>query len=122
MTVAFDPQRGSWMFVIDLPAGPDGRRRQMRRRGFTTDKLAQRAEEGAKRQFGCTDLAADGTVAAELTQWLSERELDLAATAVQLSQRCTEVHHPVPRSPVTVHIGQTHGPRPIQASHRARRA
>ncbi len=82
MTVAFDPKRGSWMFVIDLPPGPDGRRRQMRRRGFTTDKLAQRAEEAAKQQFGSTDLAADGSVAAELIQWLGERELDLAATTL----------------------------------------
>jgi hypothetical protein len=70
------------MFVIDLPAGPDGRRRQMRRRGFKTDKLAQRAEDAAKQQFGRTDLGADGTVAAELSQWLGERELDLAATTL----------------------------------------
>jgi integrase len=70
------------MFVIDLPSGPDGRRRQMRRRGFKTDKLAQRAEDAAKQQFGRTDLAADGSVAAELTQWLGERELDLAATTL----------------------------------------
>lgn len=70
------------MFVIDLPPGPDGRRRQMRRRGFQTEALARRAEEAARQQFGRADLAADGTVAAELTQWLGERELDLAPTTL----------------------------------------
>jgi hypothetical protein len=32
MTVRCDG--GSWMFVIDLPRGEDGKRRQMRRRGL----------------------------------------------------------------------------------------
>jgi Arm DNA-binding domain len=82
MSVAFDARRGTWTFVLDLPTGPDGRRRQMHRRGFTSDKLARRAEDEARQQFGCTDLAADGSVAAELTQWLGERELDLAATTL----------------------------------------
>ena len=52
MAVRFDPKRQSWMFVIDLPAGPDGRRRQMFRRGFKTETLASREEKLAKQQFG----------------------------------------------------------------------
>jgi integrase len=82
MAVRFDSKRKSWMFVIDLPPGPDGRRRQMFRRGFKTEALAAREEKLAKQQFGRTDLAADGTVAAELTQWLGERELDVAVTTL----------------------------------------
>ena len=82
MAVRFDPRPQTWTFVIDLPCGPDGRRRQMFRRGFKTEALALREEKLAKQQFGRVDLAANGTVAAELTQWLSERELDLAVTTL----------------------------------------
>lgn len=38
-----DPKAGTWWFVVDLPAGPGGRRRQARRRGFQTKKDAQAA-------------------------------------------------------------------------------
>jgi integrase len=82
MAVRYDPKRKSWYFVIDLPRGEDGRRRQMFRRGFTSEKQAAREEQLARQQFGQTDLAADGTVAAELIQWLGERELDVAATTL----------------------------------------
>lgn len=82
MAVRFDTKRQTWMFVIDLPAGPDGRRRQMFRRGFANEALAGRQEKLAKEQFGKTDLSADGTVAAELRQWLGERELDVAVTTL----------------------------------------
>jgi hypothetical protein len=44
--------------------------------------VALREEKLAKQQFGRTDLAADDTVAAELLQWLGERELDLAVTTL----------------------------------------
>ena len=33
---------GAWFFIVDVP-GPSGRRRQVRRRGFTTKKAAARA-------------------------------------------------------------------------------
>jgi integrase len=82
MAVRYDDKRKSWMFVIDLPTGPDGKRRQMFRRGFVSEKAALREEQLAKHQFGKVDLAADGTVAAELSQWLGERELDIAVTTL----------------------------------------
>jgi integrase len=41
-----------------------------------------REEQTAKQQFGKVDLAADGSVAAELTQWLGERELHIAVTTL----------------------------------------
>jgi hypothetical protein len=82
MAVRFDPRRQTWTFVIDLPSGPDGRRRQMFRRGFKTEAMAVREEKLAKEQFGRTDLSADGTLAAERLQWLGERELDLAVTTL----------------------------------------
>jgi integrase len=38
-----DDRTGTWGFVVDLGAGPQGQRRQARRRGFTTKKAAQEA-------------------------------------------------------------------------------
>ncbi len=82
MAVRYDPKLKSWYFVIDLPRGEDGKRRQLFRRGFTSEKHAAREEQLARQQFGQTDLAADDTVAAELMQWLQEREIDVAATTL----------------------------------------
>ncbi|HCT75140.1 MAG TPA: recombinase XerD [Micromonosporaceae bacterium] len=82
MAVHFDAKSKSWLFVIDLPAGTDGKRRQMKRRGFRTEPEADQAERTAKQQFGKADLAANGTVAAELSAWLEERELDIAVTSL----------------------------------------
>ncbi len=36
-----DETTGTWWFVVDLGPGPDGKRRQARRRGFPTKKAAQ---------------------------------------------------------------------------------
>src|SRR5262245_32901502 len=82
MAGRYDAKRKSWMFVIDLPVGVDERRRQMLRRGFKSENAARREERSAKQQFGRTDLSADGSVAAELSHWLAERELDVAATTL----------------------------------------
>jgi len=82
MSVRYDAKHKSWYFVIDLPRGDDGKRNQHFRRGFKTAKLAERAEEAARKQFGEASLSADGTVAAELSNWLEERELDVAKTTL----------------------------------------
>jgi hypothetical protein len=82
MAVHYDEERNSWEFVIDLPRGDDGKRKQMHRRGFETERLALRAEEVSRKQFGNADLAVDGTVVAEFTEWLKERELDVAVTTL----------------------------------------
>ncbi len=82
MTVHHDTKRNTWYYVIDLPRGEDGKRKQKWCRGFKTEKLAQRAEALACEQFGQADLAADGTVSAELIRWLEERELDVAVTTL----------------------------------------
>jgi hypothetical protein len=55
--------------------------------GLPDRKLAQQAEDLARRQFGQVDLAADGTLAAELAMWLEERELDVAATTLERRDR-----------------------------------
>jgi hypothetical protein len=82
MAVGRDPNGKTWFFVTDLPAGPDGKRRQMRRRGFPSEKLARAEQRAVQARFGAVDLSADGTVAAELERWLHERELDLSVTGL----------------------------------------
>lgn len=52
MTVGRDPNRKTWHFVIDLPVGPDGRRRQMRRRGFRSERVARDRVRAALQRFG----------------------------------------------------------------------
>ena len=37
------PRSGTWWFIVDLPPGGDGRRRQAKRRGFRTKAEAQAA-------------------------------------------------------------------------------
>jgi hypothetical protein len=82
MAVYFDASHSTWYFVIDLPRSRDGKRKQMRRRGFRSERLASRAEGLARLQFSKADLCADGTVGAELAAWLTERELDVARTTL----------------------------------------
>ena len=41
-----DPKPGTWWFIVDLGKGPNGKRRQARRHGFTTK--AQALEELTK--------------------------------------------------------------------------
>jgi integrase len=42
-SVRRDQTRGTWLYVIDLPPGPDRKRRQKWKRGFLTKKAAQEA-------------------------------------------------------------------------------
>jgi integrase len=72
----------NWFFVIDLPPGDDGKRRQHKRRGFQTQAAAEKAETDARKAYGEAAIGADGSVAAELTAWLSERELDIEETTL----------------------------------------
>jgi integrase len=71
-----------WFFVIDLPPGDDGKRRQHKRRGFPSKTAAEKAEAEAQKAYGEASIGADGSVAAELTGWLSERELDIEETTL----------------------------------------
>jgi hypothetical protein len=74
--------RTRWMFTIDLPPAANGRRRQMNRRGFVSQDAAQAAETEARKAYARADLAADGSLAAELDMWLGERELDVQQTTL----------------------------------------
>ncbi|MER7275576.1 site-specific integrase [Dactylosporangium sp. NPDC000244] len=82
MSARFDPKAGSWLFVVDAPRTNDGKRHQVFRRGFKTEADALAAERKFLKQFGDAELSSDGTVVAELGQWLEDRELDLAPTTL----------------------------------------
>lgn len=41
MTIHHDTRRNTWYYVINLPRGEDGKRKQKWCRGFKTEKLAQ---------------------------------------------------------------------------------
>ena len=71
-----------WQFTIDLPPAADGKRRQLNRKGFLRQEDAQAAETKARKTYARADLAADGSLAAELELWLGERELDVAETTL----------------------------------------
>jgi integrase len=45
-----DPKTGKWFFVVDVGYAPDGKRRQVFRRGFTTKKQAQEELDRVRRQ------------------------------------------------------------------------
>ncbi len=71
-----------WFFVIDLPVGDNGKRRQHKRRGFPNKTAAETAETDARKAYGEASIGVDGSVAAELDGWLSERELDIEETTL----------------------------------------
>jgi integrase len=87
-----------WYFIIDLPTSPEGRRRQRKQRGFTSEKAAAKAEREALAAFSNVSLAADGSVTVELELWLRERELDVQETTVAN-------YRDIIRCYVTPHIG-----------------
>jgi hypothetical protein len=87
-----------WFFVVDLPASIEGRRRQRKKRGFTSETAAAKAEREALKAFQDVSLAADGSVTAELEAWLCERELDVQETTVAN-------YRDIIRCYVTPHIG-----------------
>ncbi|MCZ7525752.1 MAG: site-specific integrase [Acidimicrobiia bacterium] len=66
-----DPKRGTWYFVIDAP-GPDGKRRQVRRRGFPTKGAAVAALDRFRAQLaaGHVPVPADDTVAGFAASWV----------------------------------------------------
>jgi integrase len=71
-----------WFFVIDLPVGDNAKRRQHKRRGFPNKTAAETAETDARKAYGEASIGVDGSVAAELDGWLSERELDIEETTL----------------------------------------
>lgn len=83
MTVGYDPKRSSWYYVIDLPRGTDGKRRQAKKRGFATEEVARAAERDILARVAATRPAAAGTVQCALDTWLRALCVDLSPTTIQ---------------------------------------
>jgi integrase len=76
-------QQENPLVLRDRPARRRRRkRRQHKRRGFPTKTAAETAETDARKAYGEASIGADGSVAAELDGWLSERELDIEETTL----------------------------------------
>ncbi len=68
-----DPKTETWWFVVDAGTGPDGKRRQARRRGFKTKKAAQEELDKLRRSVSTVSYVAPAklTVHQYMTQWLA---------------------------------------------------
>jgi hypothetical protein len=64
------PGHGSWYLSLELPAGPDGHRRRIRRGGFPTRKAAQQALARLRMP---ADPEAALTTGQWLDRWLAQR-------------------------------------------------
>ncbi len=65
-----DPKTETWWFIVDAGIGPDGKRRQAKRRGFKTKKAAQ--EELDKLRRSVTTVTYVAPAKQTLTEYLSE--------------------------------------------------
>jgi integrase len=94
-----DPKTGTWYFVIDGGETNDGRRKQIRRRGFATKKAAQ-AElnrlAGAVDRDAHVDITAM-TVGDFLEQWLSSTLPLTVASSTAFSYRSNMQRHVIDR-------------------------
>jgi integrase len=76
-------RHGTWYLVMGLPAGPDGKRRQLKRGGFATKAEAEaeldrlRARSGRGEQVEVRQTTGDW-----LTYWLAEKTKTTGASAV----------------------------------------
>ena len=89
---------GLWGFVVDLPPGPEGERRQARRRGFRTRREAQEALDQlrVKSKQGTYVAPKRQTLREFLEQeWLPAVRIQLAETTMDSYSR-NITHHVVP--------------------------
>jgi len=84
VSVKRDPKRKTWTFVVDVTTS-DGRRQQVKRRGFRTKNEAEAAEAGvvSDARRGCYVRPSRSTVAEYLVEtWLPARRVNLRASTV----------------------------------------
>jgi len=93
-----DPSNGTWWFVVELPLGPDGKRRQAKRRGFRTKADAQRALDELRvdaRQGTFVSLHRLTVKEYLEDEWLPAVRRQLAASTWESYERNVR-HHVVP--------------------------
>ena len=90
-----DLATSTWWFVIDLPADADGRRRQAKRRGFTTKKAAQEELDRIRGQLMTNTYVAPKrqTLGEYLTaDWLPAVRRELAPSTWESYERNIRLH------------------------------
>jgi integrase len=98
--------------MLDLPVGPDGPPTPAETQGLPRRDRRAQGRRQARGEYGRVELAADGTVTAELTRWLDERELDLETTSLDNYRdvlRCYVFPHLGARQLYTVDKQAIHG-------------
>jgi integrase len=75
-------RHGAWYFVTELPAGIDGKRRQLKRGGFATHAAAEAALDEVRRRLGTGfDVDDKETVGQWLESWFAAKRALRATTA-----------------------------------------
>lgn len=90
-----EPRTGKWEFVVDLGSGPDGQRRQARRRGFKTRKEAQEALDALRVSVAKQTYVAPKkqTLAEYLTEdWLPAAKANLEESTWTSYRRYLTLH------------------------------
>ena len=96
MSVKRDSKLGSWFFVVDVPA-VNGKRQQLKRRGFRTKKAAEEAEAAivTERSRGTFVRPARVTLGEFLVdEWLPAKRSSLRASTANSYERMIELPGP----------------------------
>lgn len=91
----YDEGAGSWWFIVDLGVGPDGKRRQAKRRGFRTKKAAQEELDRPRVKVHDSTFVAPKrqTLAAFLADdWLPAVRVKLEASTLESYARYLTLH------------------------------
>lgn len=94
MTVKKDPARGTWYFVVDVPS-VDGRRQQLRRRGFKTKKEALEAESAIVAERARGSFVRPKKVMLDaflLDEWLPAKRSSLRSSTANSYERMIELY------------------------------
>ena len=92
-----DPATDTWWFVVDCGVGPDGKRRQAKRRGFPTKKAAREALDKVRRDVTTRVYVAPATqtLTEYLEKWLDGLTTRLRPSTVDGYRRCMKYVTPV---------------------------
>lgn len=90
-----DPATGTWWFIVDIGVGPDGKRRQAKRRGFRTKADAQEALDELRRSLRTsTYVAPTRQTVKEFLEgdWLPAVRRQLAESTWESYERNVKLH------------------------------
>ncbi|MEM7093674.1 MAG: site-specific integrase [Actinomycetota bacterium] len=86
---------GSWLYIIDIPRGADGRRRQKKKRGFRTRADAERAVADEIQKLSTNSYVQRSTMTVErflVDQWLPAAKQTLRPSTYSSYERNIRLH------------------------------